>query len=96
MLFDTTNFKSQDIDTIQNFFNDFDSDTVSSHQEQQEDTPSVSKYLSSLVTNYYQKSIEDIENTKIGNRITRKKSLKQVMRESFFYGANRFGNNFIA
>ena len=32
----------------------------------------------------------------IGNKLTRKRSLQQVMQESFFYGSNRFGNNFIA
>ena len=32
----------------------------------------------------------------LGNRIVRKRNLQQVMQESFFYGANRFGNNFIA
>ena len=45
------------------------------------------------------KSIEnilDIENTKVGNKKIRKRSLQQVMQESFFYGSNRFGNNFIA
>ena len=26
----------------------------------------------------------------------RKRNLQQVMQESFFYGSNRFGNNFIA
>ena len=56
----------------------------------------VSKYISSLVCGQYQKSVEDIENTVIGNRVKRKRNLQQVMRESFFYGANRFGNNFIA
>ena len=38
----------------------------------------------------------NIENTKVGNKLKRKRNLQQVMRESFFYGANRFGNNFIA
>ena len=39
---------------------------------------------------------QDIANTKIGNKAVRKKNFKQVMQESFFYGSNRFGNNFIA
>ena len=42
------------------------------------------------------KAVEEIENTTVGNKIKRKKNLQQVMKESFFYGANRFGNNFIA
>ena len=45
---------------------------------------------------YNKKSVEDIENTKVGNKLKRKRNLQQVMRESFFSGANRFGNNFIA
>ena len=56
----------------------------------------VSQYITSLVSANYQKSVEAIENTKVGNKILRKKTLQQVMQESFFYGANRFGNNFIA
>ena len=43
-----------------------------------------------------QKSVDDIANTNTSNKRTRKRSLQQVMQESFFYGANRFGNNFIA
>ena len=45
---------------------------------------------------YYQKSIADINNTTIGNKAVRRKNFQQIMKESFFYGANRFGNNFIA
>ena len=33
---------------------------------------------------------------KHGNKVRRKRNLQQAMKESFFYGANRFGNNFIA
>ena len=65
--------------------------------EEVEKETNVSKYLHSLVTSCYQKSVEDIANTQIGkNRSVRKRSLQQVMQESFFYGANRFGRNFIA
>ena len=64
-------------------------------QETVEETP-VSKYITSLATGCYAKSVNDIANTKVGNTIVRKRNLQQVMRESFFYGANRFGNNFIA
>ena len=56
----------------------------------------VNLYNSFLVSSQYQKSVEDIENTKVGNKKIRKRSLQQVMQESFFYGSNRFGNNFIA
>ena len=68
---------------------------VTVEEETPVETP-VSKYISSLVCGQYAKSVEDIENTKVGNKLKRKRNLQQVMRESFFYGANRFGNNFIA
>ena len=64
--------------------------------EEAEEKTVVSKYVTSLVCGQYAKSVEDIANTKVGNKITRKRNLQQVMQESFFYGANRFGNNFIA
>ena len=83
------------LESINNFFNDFESvETVSPEESQKETT--VTKYISSLVTSCYQKSVDDIANTKIGNKVVRKRNLQQVMRESFFYGSNRFGNNFIA
>lgn len=56
----------------------------------------VDKYLTYLVSSQYKKSIEDIENTEVSNKRRRKRSLQQAMQESFFNGANRFGNNFIA
>ena len=95
MLFTTENLK---LDDLNNFF----SNTVDEFEPVitiEEETPvesNVSKYLNSLVCGQYQKSIEDIENTVVGNRLKRKRNLQQIMKESFFYGANRFGNNFIA
>ena len=56
----------------------------------------VDRYLTYLVTSQYKKSVEDIENTEVGNKRRRKRSLQQAMQESFFNGANRFGTNFIA
>lgn len=53
-------------------------------------------FITSIADEYYKKSIEDINNTKVGNKAVRKKNFQQIMKESFFYGANRFGNNFIA
>ena len=95
MLFTTQTISNNEIKEINNFFNDFEAvETVAPEEAQKETT--VSKYINSLVTSCYAKSVEDIENTKVGNRVVRKRNLQQVMRESFFYGANRFGNNFIA
>ena len=96
MLFTNDVIKTEDLNNIHNFFAEYDSEikTVSADEVQEETC--VSKYITSLVSGCYQKSVEDIENTKVGNKVTRRRSLTQVMQESFFYGANRFGNNFIA
>ena len=98
MLFTVETIKNEDLNSINNFFanidNEFDA-VVTVEDEAQIETP-VAKYISSLVCGQYAKAVEDIENTVVGNRLKRKRNLQQVMRESFFYGANRFGNNFIA
>ena len=95
MLFITETISNKEIESINNFFNEFESvETVSVEEAQKETT--VTRYINSLVTSCYQKSVDEIANTKVGNKVVRKRNLQQVMRESFFYGANRFGNNFIA
>ena len=98
MLFTVDTIKNEELNAINNFFanieNEFQAiETV--NEETPIETP-ISKYISSLVSGQYAKAIEDIENTKVGNKLKRKRNLQQVMKESFFYGANRFGNNFIA
>ena len=95
MLFTTETISNKEIESINNFFNEFESvETVSVEEAKQETI--VTKYINSLVTSCYQKSVDEIANTKVGNKVVRKRNLQQVMKESFFYGANRFGNNFIA
>ena len=95
MLFTTETISNKEIESINNFFNEFESvETVSVEEAKQETT--VTRYINSLVTSCYQKSVDEIANTNVGNRVVRKRNLQQVMKESFFYGANRFGNNFIA
>lgn len=91
MLFTTQNVKDEELKSIVNFFEEFDAESAPCETQ-----TCVSKYITSLVSGQYQKSVEEIQNTKVGNRVVRKRSLQQVMQESFFYGANRFGNNFIA
>ena len=96
MLFTTETISNKEIESINNFFNEFEAVETVAPEEAEKET-NVSKYLHSLVTSCYQKSVEDIANTQVGrNRAVRKRSLQQVMQESFFYGANRFGRNFIA
>lgn len=78
--------------------------TVITKQEEQEvkevietvEESNVKAFVSSIAGNLYKQSIEDIANTKVGNKVIRNKNFKQMMQESFFYGANRFGTNFIA
>jgi len=99
MLFSTDVITKDEIKNIRNFFEQYDREviTVSLEEEEQNQKDSVvAQYITSLVSHQYEKSVEEIENTKVGNKILRKKNLQQVMKESFFYGANRFGNNFIA
>mgnify|MGYP003293244620 CR=1 FL=1 len=78
---------------------DFEEDTITQSVLQtvgEERVLPQKMFMTSVANQYYQKSIEDINNTKIGNKAVRRKNFQQVMKESFFYGANRFGNNFIA
>ena len=94
MLFTATKVSAEEINSIASYLDEFEA-VETTAQETVEETP-VSKYITSLATDCYAKSVNDIANTKVGNKVVRKRNLQQVMRESFFYGANRFGNNFIA
>ena len=96
MLFTVESIKNEELNSIQNFFEEFDSEVKTVTPEEAEQESNVSKYITSLVSNCYEKSVNDIQNTKVGNKVIRRKNFQQVMQESFFYGANRFGNNFIA
>ena len=96
MLFTEQKITNEELQSINNFFEQFEKEIETVTPEEAQEETTVSKYVTSLVTGCYAKSVEDIANTKVGNRITRRRNLQQVMKESFFYGANRFGNNFIA
>ena len=96
MLFTANKITNEELNDINNFFNEMEAEVSTVSPEEAEKETSVSKYITSLVSGLYTKSVEDIANTNVGNKIVRKRNLQQVMRESFFYGANRFGNNFIA
>ena len=98
MLFVANTVKTEEVNSISNIINEIENEfnpVVTSDENIFEETV-VNKYISSLVSSQYQRAIEDIENTSVGNNRTRKRTLQQVMKESFFAGANRFGNNFIA
>ena len=97
MLFTSNQISNEEIKYINNFFEEYENNAIEMVEPDVEvEKTAVGKYINSLVTSCYQKSVEDIANTKVGNRIVRKRNLQQIMKESFFYGANRFGNNFIA
>ena len=98
MLFTTSTITNKEIKEANNFFAQFDNEfeaVKTVEADEVIETP-VSKYITSLVSSQYQKSVEDIENTKVGNRVVRRRNLQQIMKQSFYHGANRFGNNFIA
>lgn len=92
MLFVKEIVEPEEIKEVQRYISEYETQNEAENEEE----TSVSQYINSLVSDCYQKSIEDIANTKVGNKLTRRRNLTQIMRESFFYGANRFGNNFIA
>ena len=96
MLFTVETVSKEELNNINNFFDSFESELNTVSPEEANEKTSVSKYITSLATGIYAKSVEDIANTEVNKKIIRKRNLQQVMRESFFYGANRFGNNFIA
>ena len=96
MLFTLNTISNEELKSINNFFDEVENEVETVSPEEVNEETTVSKYLTSLATGCYAKSVEEIANTKVGNKVVRKRNLQQVMRESFFYGANRFGNNFIA
>lgn len=52
--------------------------------------------FSDAVTNTYKNTSKAIEEVDFNNKRVVKKTLSQMMKQSFFHGANRFGTNFIA
>lgn len=52
--------------------------------------------FSSTVTDTYKQTSEAISDVDLTNKRVIKKNLVDIMRQSFFHGASRFGTNFIA
>ncbi|MBQ2611347.1 hypothetical protein IJF81_03035 [bacterium] len=48
------------------------------------------------VTDTYKTTSEAIKNVKLSDKMIIRKSLVDLMKESFFRGSNRYGYNFIA
>ena len=56
----------------------------------------LNNYFREIASGMYAQAVYDIQHTNYGDRLIRKKKMNKVITETFFYGANRFGNNFIA
>ena len=48
------------------------------------------------VTDAYKQTSEALNSVDLNNKHVIKKTLVEIMRQSFFHGASRFGTNFIA
>ena len=69
MLFKVENkVSNEELNTINNFFESFEQDMNTVSPEELENETPVSKYITSLTTGIYAKSVEDIANTHIGNK----------------------------
>ena len=81
---------------VADFLGDLDDNSYTPYDLSETKTRPQSIFVASVASEYYSKAQQDIANTKVGNKSVRKKNFRQVMQESFFYGSNRYGNNFIA
>ena len=52
--------------------------------------------FSDAVTNAYKDTSKALHEVELSDKRVIKKTLSQMMKQSFFHGANRFGTNFIA
>ncbi len=52
--------------------------------------------FSDAVTSAYKDTSKAIKEVDLSDKRVVKKTLTQIMKQSFFHGANRFGTNFIA
>lgn len=52
--------------------------------------------FSDAVTSAYKDTSKALKEVKLSDKRIIKKTLSQMMKQSFFHGANRFGTNFIA
>ena len=52
--------------------------------------------FSNAVSDTYKTASDAIKGVKLNDKLVIRKSLTELMKQSFFHGANRFGTNFIA
>ncbi|CDE88167.1 unknown [Clostridium sp. CAG:729] len=52
--------------------------------------------FSNTITDTYKQTSEAVNSVSLSDKIVVKKTLVEIMKQSFFHGPNRFGRNFIA
>ena len=52
--------------------------------------------LTNTVSDTYKNTAEAISEVNLSNKFVVRKTLVELMKQSFFHGSNKFGNNFIA
>lgn len=52
--------------------------------------------FSNAISEQYKETSDAIKEVKLNDRLVIRKSLTELMKQSFFHGANRYGTNFIA
>lgn len=52
--------------------------------------------FSNAISEQYRETSEALNDVKLNDKLVIRKSLTELMKQSFFHGANRYGTNFIA
>lgn len=52
--------------------------------------------FSNTITDTYKQTSEAVNSVSLSDKVVVKKTLVEIMKQSFFHGSNRFGRNFIA
>jgi len=52
--------------------------------------------FSNAISDTYKETSDAIKDVKLNDKLVIRKSLTELMKQSFFHGANRYGTNFIA
>ena len=52
--------------------------------------------LTNTVSDTYKNTAQALSAVELSNRFVVRKTLVELMKQSFFHGSNKFGNNFIA
>lgn len=52
--------------------------------------------LTATVSDTYKNTAEALNEVNLSNKFIVRKTLVELMKQSFFHGSNKFGNNFIA